>query len=73
MILEHHDYLSQEWNEKFNIYSKRKRLQGVICLGGNFENIKDEDFDDIEVPIILTSINNKCGKEFFKIFFSINW
>lgn len=66
MILEHHDYLSEDEMKNLISIVKEKRLQGVICLGGNFENIKDEDFDDIEVPIVLTSINHKYGKEFSK-------
>lgn len=63
MILEHHDYLSDD--EMSNLISiiKEKRLQGVICLGGNFTEVKNEDFDEINVPVVLTSINHKYGKE----------
>lgn len=35
-----------------------KRLQGVICLGGNFIDINEQYIKDIEVPIVLTSANN---------------
>ena len=35
-----------------------KRLQGVICLGGNFIDINEQYIKDIEVPIVLTSVNN---------------
>ncbi|GAB6169385.1 catabolite control protein A [Clostridium carnis] len=63
MILEHHDYLSDD--EISNVISmvKEKRLQGIICLGGNFTNIENEDFENIEVPVILTSVNHKYRKE----------
>ncbi|WP_294187559.1 LacI family DNA-binding transcriptional regulator [uncultured Clostridium sp.] len=63
MILEHHDYLSDD--EMSNLISiiKEKRLQGVICLGGNFTEVKNDDFDEINVPVVLTSINHKYGKE----------
>lgn len=66
MILEHHDYLSDD--EMSNLISiiKEKRLQGVICLGGNFTEIKNDDFDEINVPVVLTSINHKYGKELSK-------
>ncbi len=66
MILEHHDYLSDD--EMSNLISiiKEKRLQGVICLGGNFTEVKNDDFDEINVPVVLTSINHKYGKELSK-------
>lgn len=63
MILEHHDYLSDDEMKNLKSLIKEKRLQGVICLGGNFVDIKNEDFDDIDVPIVLTSVNSKYGKD----------
>ncbi len=64
MILEHHDYLSDDEMNNLMSMIKEKRLQGVICLGGNFTEVKDDDFIDINVPVILTSVNHKYGKEF---------
>ena len=64
MILEHHDYLSDDEMNNLISMIKEKRLQGVICLGGNFTEVKNDDFEDIDVPVVLTSINHKYGKEF---------
>lgn len=64
MILEHHDYLSDDEMNNLISMIKEKRLQGVICLGGNFTEVKNDDFNDITVPVVLTSINHKYGKEF---------
>lgn len=64
MILEHHDYLSNDEMNNLISMIKEKRLQGVICLGGNFTEVKNDDFKDIGVPVVLTSINHKYGKEF---------
>ena len=64
MILEHHDYLSDDEMNNLISMIKEKRLQGVICLGGNFTEVKNNDFDDINVPVVLTSVNHKYGKEF---------
>lgn len=64
MILEHHDYLSDDEMNNLISIIKEKRLQGVICLGGNFTEVKNDDFNDIDVPVVLTSINHKYGKEF---------
>ena len=64
MILEHHDYLSDDEMNNLISMIKEKRLQGVICLGGNFTEVKNNDFNDINVPVVLTSVNHKYGKEF---------
>lgn len=64
MILEHHDYLSDDEMNNLISMIKEKRLQGVICLGGNFTEVKNDDFEEINVPVVLTSINHKYGKEF---------
>ena len=64
MILEHHDYLSDDEMNNLISMIKEKRLQGVICLGGNFTEVKNDDFEDMNVPVVLTSINHKYGKEF---------
>lgn len=66
MILEHHDYLSNDEMNNLKSLIKEKRLQGVICLGGNFVDIKNEDFDDIDVPVVLSSINHIYEKDLTK-------
>ena len=66
MILEHHDYLSDDEMNNLISMIKEKRLQGVICLGGNFIDLKNDDFNDIDVPVVLASINHKYGKGFSK-------
>ena len=38
-------------------FVKEKRLQGIICLGGNFLNINDESFQFLDIPVVLTSVN----------------
>ena len=60
MILHHYDPNDLYSNEGDVLISfiKEKRLQGVICLGGNFEGIKEESFEDLNVPIVLTSIDS---------------
>lgn len=35
-----------------------KRLQGVICLGGDFIDISEQYIKNLEIPVVLTSINN---------------
>ncbi len=64
MILEHHDYLSDDEMNNLISMIKEKRLQGVICLGGNFTEVKNDEFNDINVPVVLTSVNHKYGKEY---------
>ena len=65
MILEHHDYLTNDEMNNLVSMIKEKRLQGVICLGGNFSEVKNDDFNNINIPVVLSSINHKYGKEFF--------
>ena len=66
MILEHHDYLSDDEMNNLKSLIKEKRLQGVICLGGNFVDITNKDFDDVDVPVVLASVNNKYDKDLTK-------
>lgn len=46
-------------------FIKDKRLQGVICLGGNFVDIDEKYIKEIDVPIVLTSADN-YNKEYTK-------
>lgn len=48
-------------------FIKEKRLQGVICLGGNFDEMTDEDLGEVESPIILISVSyHKHAKQKLK-------
>ncbi len=57
MILQQNDYGLEEDVDTLKSFIKEKRLQGVICLGGNFVDIDEESFKNIDVPVVLTSVN----------------
>lgn len=46
---------------------KEKKLKGLICLGGDFDNLNESQLVDLEIPIVLssTSIFNNANKENF--------
>ncbi|WP_069999337.1 LacI family DNA-binding transcriptional regulator [Cellulosilyticum sp. I15G10I2] len=60
MILQHHNNPNDL--DTLVGFIKEKKLQGVICLGGNFIDIKEESFDDLEVAIVLLCVNMKTQK-----------
>ena len=60
MILQHH-------NNENDIgtllgFIKEKRLQGIICLGGNFLDLTDDDLEEVYVPIVLLSVDSVTKK-----------
>ncbi len=57
MILQQNDYGLEQEIEKLISFIKEKKLQGIICLGGNFTDIEEDSFKNIDIPIVLTSIN----------------
>lgn len=67
MIVHQNDYNIYQDVDTLIAFIKEKRLQGVICLGGNFSDITNESFKEINVPIVLTSVNvvSKQGKEYY--------
>jgi len=67
MIMRQNDYNIYQDVDTLIAFVKEKRLQGVICLGGNFTEITDECFKEINVPIVLTSVNtiSKQGKIYY--------
>ncbi|WP_238899420.1 LacI family DNA-binding transcriptional regulator [Clostridium sp. YIM B02500] len=67
MILHQNDYKNDQEVETLIAFIKEKKLQGIICLGGNFADITDDCFKEINVPIVLTSVNtvSKQGKEYY--------
>lgn len=60
MILQHHNNPNDL--DTLVGFIKEKKLQGVICLGGNFVDIKEESFDDLDVAIVLLCVNLKTQK-----------
>ena len=67
MIMRQNDYNIYQDVDTLIAFVKEKRLQGVICLGGNFTEITDDSFKEINVPIVLTSVNtiSKQGKIYY--------
>lgn len=65
MILEQNDFNIYQDVDNVISFAKEKKLQGVICLGGNFIDIADDSFTNLNIPIVLTSVNtlSKKGKE----------
>lgn len=64
MILQHHD--NQNDVGTLVGFIKEKRLQGIICLGGNFVDLKDEDLEEVDVPIVLVSVEAAIKKNLKK-------
>ena len=61
MILHHYYDQNDAYSSEGGVlvsFIKEKRLQGVICLGGNFEGIREESFEGLDVPIVLTSVDS---------------
>lgn len=57
MILQQNDYATEDDVDNLIAFVKEKRLQGIICLGGNFLNINDESFQFLDIPVVLSSVN----------------
>ncbi|MBW6409990.1 LacI family DNA-binding transcriptional regulator [Clostridium weizhouense] len=62
MILQQNDFSFCQDVENLIGFIKEKKLQGVICLGGNFIDITDESFSGLDTPIVLTSVNTMSKK-----------
>lgn len=43
-------------------FIKEKRLQGIICLGGNFLDLTDDDLEEVDIPIVLLSVDSVTRK-----------
>lgn len=65
MILEQNDFNFHQDVDNIVSFVKEKKLQGVICLGGNFIDIKEDSFVTLQIPVVLTSVNtvSKLGKD----------
>lgn len=57
MILQQNDYVLEHEVENIISFVKEKKLQGIICLGGNFIDLDEDSFKNIDIPIVLTSVN----------------
>ena len=62
MILQHYDNSNGKDEDALRAFIKEKRLQGVICLGGNFLNITEDSFHNLKTPVVLTSVNVNLDK-----------
>ena len=62
MILQHYDYKDINDSGTLVSFIKEKRLPGVICLGGNFEGIKEGYLDNLDVGVVLTSVDRSVGE-----------
>lgn len=63
MILQHNDY--SDSGELFNIISfvKERKLEGLIYLGCNLRELDQTTFEDINIPVVLTSVNTIYNDE----------
>lgn len=61
MILQHHN--NQNDIGTLLGFIKEKRLQGIICLGGNFIELKDEDLEEAEIPVVFVSVESVTRKK----------
>lgn len=55
MILQYHNNTNDL--ETLLGFIKEKRLQGVICLGGNFVGINDESFAELDVAVVMLCVD----------------
>ena len=64
MIFQQNDYAFAEDVDMLISFVKEKRLQGIICLGGNFIDVTENSFENLGIPIVITSVStiSKVGK-----------
>lgn len=60
MILQHHN--NENDIDTLLGFIKEKKLQGVICLGGNFLDLTDEVLAEISTAIVLVSVDSVTRK-----------
>ncbi len=58
MIL-HYNESNQQDNEAAIELIKEKRLKGLICLGGNYDNFHNEEMQNLHIPIVLASTSSE--------------
>lgn len=57
MIFEQNNFTMEDDFHTLQSLIKEKRLQGVICLGGNFKKARRVSIESLNVPVVLTSVN----------------
>lgn len=62
MVLQQNDFTLGDDFDTLQSFIKEKRLQGVICLGVNFESVSKDSIRSLEVPVVLTSANFKLDE-----------
>ncbi|MDS0526945.1 LacI family transcriptional regulator [Clostridium sp. SHJSY1] len=62
MVLQQNDFTLGDDFETLQSFIKEKRLQGVICLGVNFESVSKDSINSLDVPVVLTSANFKLDE-----------
>lgn len=60
MILQHHN--NQNDIDTLLSFIKEKKLQGVICLGGNFMELDDDKLEGLGVVVVLVSVDRVTRK-----------
>lgn len=56
MVLHYNDYNSNDVEAAIELI-KEKRLRGLVCLGGDFDDLRDGQLQKMETSMVLTSIN----------------
>lgn len=64
MILQHHN--NENDIETLLGFAKEKKLQGVICLGGNFLELNDEILEQLDTALVLVSVDSVTRKSLKK-------
>lgn len=66
MLLRHTDYSAREIDEVRNLieFQNEVKLQGIIYLGCDVKDIKEDTFKDIRIPLVLASTNSTYDIKF---------
>lgn len=66
MILHYNETNPNDFDSAIELI-KEKKLKGLICLGGDFDNIDTEQLTSLKIPLVLTSTNiiKNIDKSFF--------
>ncbi|AYF53883.1 LacI family transcriptional regulator [Clostridium botulinum C] len=66
MILHYNESSSDDFDAAIELI-KEKKLKGLICLGGNFDNLDKKQMENLSVPIVIASSNitSYVNKKFF--------
>ncbi|KOC36431.1 LacI family DNA-binding transcriptional regulator [Clostridium botulinum] len=56
MILHYNESSTDDFDAAIELI-KEKKLKGLICLGGNFDNLDKKQMENLSVPIVIASSN----------------